>query len=530
VGTAIIYVIMPVGPVRTPTRAGGWAANRNPVVVESGASSGVYGADTQFNSWNTAETNQNWAKASLPGVQVDPRHATRRLSPLTEKTGGASAPQPIVPVVGDKLDTRFALYPPSRDEVDTAEALINGVNGVVHHRLVRMSPTHHINAMGEFSGYRFSASSKDSCSALPINRTMFHGTSAVQCMSSKTYNGGSTSMHSDVTRLTADMPHCIATMKALMNDISKDAADSIISKTVACFECSPCNTDAVVSLGSIHSKPSGTDSSSRARDSRAWVCDEPVTIGIYHAFVRRFNHPREHRLFIVVTGGCKTACDQMMNLNTDLAAHTETTASEVCESDEVWWLRKLCSRMRARLLHRTALAFNLDIPVMTDAQAFDPSQLMAVTHVETCTHDIASLRNGDIAVYNECVDTTAPRNGILCAMNLSEGFWLFKGPQSANNGAQDYGVIFGNHSHCGVFPTSAPRVYASPQSSIAGERPIVTDFKNDGVFCYKNPDVVDKHTQYMKFDENFMRNLETMSWQRDNSFIELMPIVIGVFN
>jgi hypothetical protein len=499
------------------------------VVVESVASSGVYGADTQFNEWlyENESTTQSWAKTPLPRVQVDPRHATRRLTPLPETV---PVPIPVACVVDDKLDKRFALYPMSRDEVDTAGALINGVNGVVPRRLMRMLPTHHINAMGELNGYRFSASPTDSCSALPINRTMFHGTSAVQCMSSD--KRGSTSTHSDVTRLTADMGSCVANMKALMRDISKDAADAIISKTVACFECSPCNTDAVVSLGFVHSKPPCTDSSSRARDSRAWVCDEPVTIGIYHAFVRRFNHPREHRLFIVITGGCKTACDQLMNLNTDLATHTETTAAEVCESDEVWWLRKLNSRMRARLLHRTADAFGLDIPVMNDAHSFDPSQLMAVSHIETCTHDIGSLRNGDIAVYNECVDTTTPRNGVLCAMNPSEGFWLFKGPQSANNGAQDYGVIFGNQSHCGVFPTSAPRVYGSLQTnSNAGEvRPVVTDFKNDGVFCYANADVVDKHTQYTKFDENFMRNLETMSWQRDNSFIELMPIVIGVFN
>ena len=277
--------------------------------------------------------------------------------------------------------------------------------------------------------------------------------------------------------------------------------------------------------------PSSSDSSSRARDSRAWICDEPATIGIYHAFVRRFNHPREHRLFIVVTGGCKTACDQLMNMNTDLATHTGTTAAEVCDSDEVWWLRKLCSRMRARLLHRTADAFSLNIPVMNDVHSFDPSQLMAVANIETCTHDISTLRNGDVAVFNECVDTTKPRNGVLCSMNPSEGLWLFKGPVSANNGAQDYGVVFGNQTHCGVFPTSAPRVAGSLQhKAVAEVRPIVTDFKNEGVFCYANPDLVDKHTQYTKFDESFMRQLELMSWQRDNGIVELMPIVVGVFN
>jgi hypothetical protein len=34
----------------------------------------------------------------------------------------------------------------------------------------------------------------------------------------------------------------------------------------------------------------------------------------------------------------------------------------------------------------------------------------------------------------------------------------------------------------------------------------------------------------MKFDENFFRNLEQMQWARDNGVVELMPIVVGVFN
>jgi len=34
--------------------------------------------------------------------------------------------------------------------------------------------------------------------------------------------------------------------------------------------------------------------------------------------------------------------------------------------------------------------------------------------------------------------------------------------------------------------------------------------------------------QYMCFDEAYFRTLEKMQWDRDNGFIELMPIVVGV--
>ena len=525
---------MPSGPAPNNTaRAGGWAAKKQPTISSNIVSppdvTTVYGADAQFRDWDPPEKQNGkheWSKNPMTAAPVDPRNATRRVGqqPVVVKESKSATD-----AIGDTIDQRFALHSLSRDETETAGVLINGVNGPEPRRLMRMLPTHHINAMGELSGYRFSSAPGDSCSALPFNRTMFHGTSTVQCMSSvKSWHVGST--NADVTRLTADMQHCVDTMKKLMSSISEDAKRAIISQTNPCFDCSPCNTDAIFLQGSTISKPSGVDASSRARDSRLWVSDEPSTIGIYHAFVRRFNHPREHRLFIVVTGGCKTACDQFMNINADLATHTNTTASEVCDSDEVWWLRKLNSRMRARLLYKTANAFKLNIPVMNDIHSFDPSQLMAVVNIETCTHDIAGMRNGDIAVYNECVDTTVPRNGFMCEMNPSEGFHLYKGPYSANNGSQDYGVVFGNQSHCGVFPTSAPRISTIEPKIGNDARPVVTDFKNDGIFCYANPGLVDKHTNYTKFDESFHRNLELMGWQRDNGIVEMMPIVVGVFN
>jgi hypothetical protein len=200
-----------------------------------------------------------------------------------------------------------------------------------------------------------------------------------------------------------------------MNNITLDANKAMRDRTIACFACSPGTSEALA--GSIHpacGPVGGVDNSSRTRDSRTWICDEPTTIGIYHAWVRRPNNTREHQLILICTGGCGTACDEFMNITSELAAQCkETTAGEVCESEETWWLRKLNSRMRCRLLLRTAEAFGLKIPVMKDMQSCDPNQMMAVASTETCTHDITSLRNGDVAVFNSCVDTTTPRNGAI---------------------------------------------------------------------------------------------------------------------
>ncbi len=81
---------------------------------------------------------------------------------------------------------------------------------------------------------------------------------------------------------------------------------------------------------------------------------------MYHAYIRGFNRDvRTHRLFIVCSGGLSRACDEFCNLVIDIGRHS--TAQEVCESQEAWWLRKACLRARCRLIHGLAKA--LDIPV-----------------------------------------------------------------------------------------------------------------------------------------------------------------------
>ena len=35
-------------------------------------------------------------------------------------------------------------------------------------------------------------------------------------------------------------------------------------------------------------------------------------------------------------------------------------------------------------------------------------------------------RDGNVTVLSKCMDTTRIRNGVVCSMHPSEGFWLFK--------------------------------------------------------------------------------------------------------
>jgi hypothetical protein len=432
------------------------------------------------------------------------------------------------PVKGGQIDKRFTLYPMTANEAETASLLVNSVSydgspSDSSSRLIRMLPTHHIDSKGELSGYRFSTSSKESCSVLPINHEMFHGTSAVKCS-----KRGAGRVNEDAVRLLADLPWCEKTMQTLMNEISQEASDALSSEIrgVASFECFPVESDCDEQMNAFN-----TDKASRMRDAKAWVSEEPVSIGVYHAYARRFKDVREHCLFIICSGGCRTACDQFMNIAVDLASCNAATTQDLCDSQEVWWLRTLCSRMRGRLIDRVAKAFGLPVLTVRDPYSFDSDQVMFLSHIETLSHDIQSMRKGnDVSVYNECVNTSSTRNGILCNMNRSEGYWLFKGPPSNCDSALSYGSVFGNERDCGVFPTSASRLTNEQMAHNMNHGcHVVLDTSSSEGFVFSTEKGKHERSNCIKFDESFLRNLESMGWQRDNGIMEMMPIVVGVF-
>lgn len=141
----------------------------------------------------------------------------------------------------------------------------------------------------------------------------------------------------------------------------------------------------------------------------------------------------------------------------------------------------------------------------------EPRLQIAIPTTDTLEHDIG-LMNGRVAVYNACVDTTRNFNGIACNMHPSEGVWLFRGSPRGSC----FGSMFGDYQTCGVFPTCAPRI-KRPQSILVGD-------SNAVVRLYSRPE----REWYSCFDEAYFKNLEKMQWNRDNGFIELIPIVVGL--
>jgi hypothetical protein len=239
----------------------------------------------------------------------------------------------------------------------------------------------------------------------------------------------------------------------------------------------------------------------------------PETIGIYHSYVKAFNRSqRSHKLFLVVSGGMWAACDNFYNMMVDVGRHF--SSQDMVNSEETWWLRRACLRSRCRLLKMLADWFGLRVPYVDDVQAYDSSVHLAVHTTDTLENDVSCV-GGRVHFYNSCVDTTKIANGMLVRMHPSEGYVLFRGN---SRGSSEYGAMFGFHSVCGAFPTRSPVVAKGSANSVR-VRP--------------SPEIVVQDTNpgdenYMCFDEALFKILEKMQWNRDNGFIELIPIIVAV--
>lgn len=396
----------------------------------------------------------------------------------------------------DRLTTAFALHQVTSDEAATLQAMLDTEPG----SRVLLMPTHHISQHGDMMGFRYDCCADRPGGVLPIGRTMFSGHTASECLDDD----------AAIMRLICDPEGNRRRMAEFMQEVRGVYSPPDLS-------CIPDNATVINQTSFMHA----TDLQSV--DCKPWTPEPPDTIGLYHAYVRGFNRDvRVHKLFIICSGGCPKAADELCNLVIDIS--TDCTASEVAESEEAWWLRRTCQRARCRLIKMLADKFGARVQCVDDVLSYTKTrdarqELLAVATTDTVEHDI-SKRDSVVSVHNLCVDTTRVTNGILCKMHPSEGYWLFRG---APRGSGVNGAMFGNHRVCGAFPTQSPVI--SQQSARHTNAVMVQDGK-EIVRPEKSDNPNRQH--HLCFDEAFFKNLERMQWNRDNGFVELIPIVVGM--
>ena len=403
----------------------------------------------------------------------------------------------------------FSLHEPSEEAPQTIESIL------VEGSSIKLLPTHCINAAGELEGFQLLVPGDAKGGVLPINRTMFHGTSLFEVHSK---SGGV--FNADIMRLLQQTIDAKESMRDLMTKISANAAGKEAS-----FRCIPDNVDCMSSIrsdGSVMEAHVSRTTGKRNVDFVDWQPELPHSIGLYQAFCRGYQKDtRVHKLFIGVSGGLNRCSDEFYNLLLDVGS--EFTCKDVAFSEEVWWLRKACQRARCRVALLVAEHFGLSITTTRDLFAFNQDPI-GVPVADTIEFDIKEGSDGTVEFYSGCVDTTGVQNGILAKMHEGEGIWVFRGSAKSSAKITSFGALFGSKATCGVFPTRSPYYK-----------------RNQGSACFVNgldSELVVRHASaprtkpdgfvFQCFDERFFANLSTMQWDRNCGVIELVPMVVGM--
>jgi hypothetical protein len=125
-----------------------------------------------------------------------------------------------------RLDTRFALYELTDDEIRTATHIAQRAS---EHEgaaaTMTLMPTHHVDERGQLHGFRLTASPQTPVGAAPFTQHMFIGIGLCECVVSPV----------DVARLIADAAACKSRLLALVDAIHTKSIDAV----VAGMDCIP---------------------------------------------------------------------------------------------------------------------------------------------------------------------------------------------------------------------------------------------------------------------------------------------------
>ena len=213
----------------------------------------------------------------------------------------------------------FSLHEPTAEAAQTIESIM------VPGTSMKLLPTHCLSSHGQLEGFLLNVPKREKGSVLPVNRTMFYGTSLFEVSS------GAGVFNTDILRLQATDIN--ERMRALQADIHARSEGK-----EATFACVPDVVDtmsAIKTEGSVVEAKVSRTSGRRSVDFKAWEPELPCSISILQSFIRA-SHQRDvrsHKLFIAVSGGLAKASDEFYNLLTDVGS--EWTCQEVCDSEEV---------------------------------------------------------------------------------------------------------------------------------------------------------------------------------------------------
>ena len=298
---------------------------------------------------------------------------------------------------GDVVES-FAHRPLTSQELDAAR---NCVSSSRHTKLTVL-PNHAINLDGELEGFVFECCADDLASALPLTKASFGTTAVYECLP----DGGQTFL-----QLSANVAQNAEKLLSVVRGLEEEPADPLK------FDCMPDWENSAISQHNL-------------RDQRTWREEVPAKVGVYHAFMRTAaQNTREHKIFIVVSGHCRHASEELYNLWLD--ARETITAKQFMECAEVDWLRKATLRHHNRLAARVARRLNLNVRFLHDVDAV--SNAPALLPTTSCVYRDLALKRGQVVLSSDAVLLEACNSGVIFDCFASEGFWVFMGPRDTGS-------------------------------------------------------------------------------------------------
>ena len=371
------------------------------------------------------------------------------------------------------------------------------------HSQIHVMPNHAINKEGELEGFSFLCSPEDVASIMPISKSLFYTTAVYECFATSS---------SPYLQLMQDLHSSENKLRDFVNMVAQEAQAPV---KLDCMQ-----EDSVDSW--------------KIKDEREWTEELPSKIGIYHCFMRtNVQNMREHKVFIVVSGACKHAAEEVYNLWLD-ARHT-ITSKQFLECAEINWLRKTTSRHHNRLAARLADFFNFKVHFMKDIEAVGPSRKIILPTLSNVCYDLSLCRNrivvtNNAAILNEC------KSGVIFDCWGTEGFWIFSGPRDTS-AYKIFGSEFLSHSVHSSFPTSTVRYHSQYISKHKNDVIQVQRLHEDDDSFNTAKSTV-RHTQKIIYNSSvkkyeaflfpntqFLEELNKLGFRQNDGIINLMPIV-----
>jgi hypothetical protein len=437
-------------------------------------------------------------------------------APAGPITDSKAPPAPTPPDATGLVDLSFSQTRTlTRQQQDAAQ---NCVAGSKHSRITLL-PNHSLTTEGELEGFSFQCSVEDSAAMLPISKSTFGMTAIYECLMSPQQAAGQ--VPTPYLQLVSDMQQSTAKLQEVVSDLENSPLE-------------PLKLDCMPDWENLH------QSMHNIRDQREWVENMPGKIGLYHCFMRtNAQNRREHKVFIVISGHCAHASEELYNLWLD--ARESISAREFMQCAEISWLRQSTMRHHNRLAARVAHKFNLTVRFMTDASAVGPPTDMLLPTTCTVYRDL-SMHQNVVQVSNDAAIMSLNKSGVIFDCWGSEGFWVFMGPRDMSS-YKIFGTDF-RTSKALAFPCKTVRYHMQYQprdrnslvitpsvstvssASTAECKDLVSKLAaHDPTQTCLHQSACRKFSGFMFPHTAFVQELEKLGFNQNDGITNLMPIV-----